>query len=74
MIMPSSNTVTSVINYIAMFLITVLGGLQGFNWLSMFDAETSLKIVSAISLVGLLAKAWIATAQSMAKTMTPDKP
>lgn len=63
------NNVTSALNYLAAFIAFVLAGLQGFDWLTFFDAPTALKIVAALNLVGLMVKGWVATAEQMAKTI-----
>ncbi|ASY68913.1 hypothetical protein [Sinorhizobium fredii] len=67
--MPSVATITSGINYALAFLAVLLAGLQGFDWLAFFDAETALKIVACLNLLGLTVKAWIATAEQMAQRM-----
>lgn len=67
------NNVTSFLNYFTSFLALALAGLVGFNWTTYFDAPTSLKIVGGLNLLGLLVKSWVATAQQMAKTITPEK-
>ncbi|MEJ6850712.1 hypothetical protein V3589_31805 [Sinorhizobium fredii] len=67
--MPSVSTITSGINYALAFLAVLLAGLQGFDWLAFFDAETALKVVAGLNLLGLTVKAWIATAEQMAERM-----
>lgn len=67
--MPSATTITSGVNYAVAFLACVLAGLQGFDWLAFFDAETALKVVSGLNLLGLMVKGWIATAEQMARKM-----
>lgn len=42
----------------------------GFDWLTFFDAPTALKIVGGLNFLGIMSKAWIATAEQMAKSMT----
>ncbi|WP_132075963.1 hypothetical protein [Sinorhizobium americanum] len=70
--MPSVNTISSVVNYTLAFLSCLLAGLQGFDWLAFFDAETALKIVAGLNLLGLSVKAWIATAEQMARQMQQE--
>lgn len=71
--MPSASTLTNILNYIAAFLATLIAGLIGFDWLTFFSAEQALKIVGGLNLLGLVVKAWIASAEQMAKRMTETK-
>lgn len=61
--------IVNIINYVAAFLSALLAGLIGFDWLAFFTPEQALKIVGALNLVGLTVKAWMTTAEQMAKTM-----
>lgn len=65
----NATKITAALNYLMAFLAVLLAGLQGFDWLTFFTPEQALKIVAGLNLVGLTVKAWIATAQQMAKTM-----
>lgn len=67
--MPSASAITSILNYVATFAGVMIAGLIGFDWLTFFSAEQALKIVGGLNLLGLLVKAWIATAEQMAKNM-----
>lgn len=67
--MPSANTITNALNYLMAFLAAALAGMQGFDWLTFFDAQTALKIVGGLNLLGLMVKAWMTTAEQMAKQM-----
>jgi hypothetical protein len=42
-----------------------------FDWLTFFTPGQALKIVGALNMLGLLVKAWITTAEQMAKRMQP---
>ncbi len=66
----NANNITAAINYVMAFLALVLAGLQGFDWVTLVGAATALKIVAGLNLLGILARAWTATAQQMAKSMT----
>ncbi|MGZ9724254.1 hypothetical protein [Rhizobium miluonense] len=65
----NANNITAAINYVMAFLAVVLAGLQGFDWVALVGAATALKIVAGLNLLGILAKAWTATARQMAKSM-----
>lgn len=65
--MPSAKSITNAINYLMAFLAASLAGLQGFDWLTFVDAQTALKIVGGLNFLGLLVKAWMTTAEQMAK-------
>jgi hypothetical protein len=67
--MPSASTLTNGLNYLATFVGVLIAGLIGFDWLTFFTAEQALKIVGGLNLLGLLVKAWITTAEQMAKQM-----
>jgi hypothetical protein len=66
----NANNITAAINYAMAFLAVMLAGLQGFDWFTLVGAATALKIVAGLNLFGILVKAWTATAQQMAKSMT----
>ena len=61
--------VVSIVNYVAAFTSAMLAGLIGFDWLAFFTPEQALKIVSGLNLLGLMVKAWMTTAEQMAKNM-----
>jgi hypothetical protein len=67
--MPSANTITNILNYSMAFLGTLLAGLIGFDWLTFFSAEEALKIVGGLNLLSLTVKAWLTTAEQMAKRL-----
>jgi hypothetical protein len=66
---PSASTLTNVFNYTAAFISALVALLIGFDWLAFFTPEQALKIVGGLNLVGLFAKAWMSTAEQMAKNM-----
>lgn len=66
--------ITNTINYTAAFTSAVLASLVGFDWLTFFTPEQALKLVMALNLVGIFVKAWMTTAESMAKSMNAAKP
>lgn len=68
--MTSKMSVVSIINYVAAFLSAILAGLIGFDWLAFFTPEQALQVVAALNLIGLTVKAWMSTAEQMARTMT----
>lgn len=61
--------IVNIINYIAAFASALLAGLIGFDWLAFFTPEQALQIVAGLNLVGLSVKAWVATAEQMAKNI-----
>lgn len=61
--------ITSIVNYAAAFLSAVLASLVGFDWLTFFSPEQALKIVAALNLVGVMVKAWMTTAEQMARNI-----
>lgn len=61
--------IVSIINYVAAFLSAILAGLIGFDWLAFFTPEQALQVVAALNLIGLTVKAWMSTAEQMARTM-----
>lgn len=61
--------ITTILNYAAAFLATLLAALIGFDWLTFFTPVVALKIVGMLNLLSLTVKAWITTAEQMAKTM-----
>lgn len=71
--MPSASKLTSALNYLATFVGVLIAGLIGFDWLTFFSPEEALKIVGALNLLGLIAKAWMVTAEQMAKSMQATK-
>ncbi|MDX1032845.1 hypothetical protein GOL82_16525 [Sinorhizobium medicae] len=66
-------SVTNIINYVAAFLSAVLASLVGFDWLTFFTPEQALQIVAGLNLLGIMVKAWMATAEQMAKNMVAPK-
>lgn len=71
--MPSASKLTSALNYLATFAGVLIAGLIGFDWLTFFSPAEALKIVGGLNLLGLMVKAWIATAEQMAKSMQAAK-
>lgn len=71
--MPSASAITNGVNYLLAFLSAALAGLQGFDWLTFFDAQTALKIVGGLNLLGITVKAWMLSAEQMAKSMQVQK-
>ncbi len=67
--MPSAGTLSNVATYILTFVSLTVASLISFDWLTFFTPDQALKIVGALNLLGLLAKAWVATAEQMAKRM-----
>jgi len=61
--------IVNIINYAAAFVSALLAGLIGFDWLAFFTPEQALQIVAALNLVGLTVKAWMTTAEQMAKSI-----
>jgi len=61
--------VTSIVNYVAAFISAVLASLVGFDWLTFFSPEQALQIVAALNLVGMMVKAWMTTAEQMARNI-----
>jgi hypothetical protein len=61
--------VTNIVNYAAAFISAVLASLVGFDWLTFFSPEQALKIVAALNLVGVMVKAWMTTAEQMARNI-----
>lgn len=61
--------ITSIVNYVAAFISAVLASLVGFDWLTFFSPEQALQIVAALNLVGMMVKAWMTTAEQMAKSI-----
>jgi hypothetical protein len=59
------------VTYVLTFVSLVVASLISFDWLTFFTAEQALKIVGALNMLGLLVKAWITTAEQMAKRMQP---
>jgi hypothetical protein len=56
--------------YAMMFLAGGFAGLQSIEWTAYFEPKTALQIVGAINGFGVSVKAWISTAELMAKSMT----
>ena len=54
------------ISNLATALIVMLTGLEGFNWVQLFDAETSMKIVAGVGLAKLMLNGWSAYATKAA--------
>lgn len=69
--MPSASTLSNGATYVLTFVSLVVAGLISFDWLTFFTPEQALKIVGALNMLGLLVKAWITTAEQMAKRMQP---
>lgn len=69
--MPSANTLSNGTAFFMTFVSLVIAGLIGFDWLTFFTPEQALKIVGALNLLGLMVKAWVSSAEQMAKRMTP---
>ena len=61
--------ITNIVNYAAAFISAVLASLVGFDWLTFFSPEQALKIVAALNLVGVMVKAWMTTAEQMARNI-----
>lgn len=69
--MPSANTISNGAAFFLTFVSLVLAGLTSFDWLTFFTPEQALKIVGGLNLLGLMVKAWISSAEMMAKRMQP---
>ncbi|QND42947.1 hypothetical protein HB770_20790 [Rhizobium leguminosarum bv. viciae] len=69
--MPSASTMSNGVTYVLTFVSLIVAGLISFDWLTFFTPEQALKIVGALNMLGLLTKAWITTAEQMAKRMQP---
>jgi len=69
--MPSANTISSGAAFFMTFVSLVITGLSSFDWLTFFTPEQALKVVGALNLFGLLVKAWVSSAEQMAKRMNP---
>jgi hypothetical protein len=69
--MPSASTLSSGTAFFMTFVSLVIAGLSSFDWLTFFTPEQALKIVGALNLFGLLVKAWVSSAEQMAKRMQP---
>jgi hypothetical protein len=67
--MPSASTLSSGAAFFMTFVSLVIAGLSSFDWLTFFTPEQALKIVGALNLFGLLVKAWVSSAEQMAKRM-----
>jgi uncharacterized membrane protein len=63
----NSTKITNALNYAAAFLSALVALLIGFDWLVFFTPVQALKIVGALNLIGLFMKAWMVTAEQMAK-------
>lgn len=67
--MPSASTLSNGAAFFLTFVSLVVTGLSTFNWLTFFTPERALEIVGALNLFGLLVKAWVSSAEQMAKRM-----
>jgi hypothetical protein len=63
----NSNT----LNMFILFLMTLLAGLDGFDWLKLFDPATSQKIVTGLGLLGIVVKAGALALSKFTVQQTP---
>lgn len=49
---------STTVSTLATLFITILTGLEGFNWFQLFAPDTSMKVVASIGLAKLILNVW----------------